>query len=193
MGTLIDATQPAVAVVVGAGDGRAALEIAELCKQRGLDTEIVCVDTWLAGPRHLKDPGLWAGLRVRHGYPQAFYQFMANVLHAGHSDVVVPLAQTSADAATTLEHAGVEADLVCFDGTRDFQAMIEDLRRYWRILADGGAMFGSDFESSPAVKRASRRFAEEIGRSVLAHGDVFVLTRAAAAPAGFEASMPAAA
>src|SRR5687768_5229089 len=63
----IHALRPARICEVGSWKGRSAINMAKAVKSLGLNTEIVCVDTWLGSPEHWlrrNEPEFYASLRI---------------------------------------------------------------------------------------------------------------------------------
>lgn len=175
----IRALKPRLIVEVGTWKGRSAVRMADICKTAGIETTIVCVDTWLGSPEHFlrKDrPDGWDSLRMRHGYPQLYYQFLANVLHHGHEDMIVPLPQTSDNAAIILERIKVPVDILYVDAAHEHLPVLQDLRSYWPLLRDGGVLIGDDFKY-PDVARAAHDFARERGLTLYGEPRKFLLAK----------------
>ena len=176
---LIAELRPRLIVEIGSWKGASAIHMADLCREFGLDARIICVDTWLGSSEHVLGlrPGWRESLRPRHGYPQLYYTFLANVLRCGHASRIVPLPNTSDTAAVVLFEKGFRPDLIYIDAAHEEQAVYRDLKNYWSLLAPGGALLGDDFAKYPAVQRAAQRFAAEIGVALDVLGDKFVLRR----------------
>lgn len=175
----IRALRPRLIVEVGSWKGRSAVAMADACRQLDLTTTIVCVDTWLGSPEHFlghQKAELRPSLHMAHGYPRLYFQFVANVLHRGHEARIVPLPQTSDNGAEILRRIGARPDLVYIDAAHEEQPVLQDLRAYFPLLADGGVLIGDDYKHGP-VARAAHRFAEERGRPSHADGKKFVLLR----------------
>lgn len=172
---LIERERPAVVAEVGTWKGRSALGMATAAKRAGIATQIVCIDTWLGAPEHVLRRDYFASLRMRHGYPQLFHTFMANVVRAGHEDVITPLPQTSDNAAVLLRKMGIRPNLVYIDGAHAYDPVLRDLRNYWPLLARGGVLFGDDYPKGAGVTKAVHEFATEKDLTVVAGGGKFVL------------------
>lgn len=90
---MIEAVEPRRIVEVGVWKGTASIHMAKIIRELGLRCEIVCIDTWLGSPEYLladHDGERYRSLRLRSGYPQLFYTFLANVVRQRVSDYVVP-------------------------------------------------------------------------------------------------------
>jgi predicted O-methyltransferase YrrM len=179
-GELIAALRPRIIVEVGTWKGASAIHMAQEAKRHGIRTEIICVDTWLGSAGTiLRRDETFRSLRHRHGYPQLYYQFLANVVHAGADDVIVPLPQTSDNAARILEELEIRPNLVYLDAAHDGAAVRRDLESYLPLLREPGALFGDDFveRHRPGLVRAVREFASDHGLRLHSDREKFVITR----------------
>lgn len=164
---LIGDVRPRRIIEVGTWKGASAIGMARLAKDHGLDVEIVCIDTWLGALEFWMshdDPNRYGSLKMRHGYPNVYYTFIANVILSGHSDSITPFPQTSLNGARWLSLQGLHADLIYIDGSHEEADVLADVVAFWQVLRPGGVIFGDDFsESWPSVIRAVRSFAEHNG------------------------------
>jgi hypothetical protein len=162
---LIPELRPSLIIEVGTWKGASALVMAEVCRAAGLATQILCVDTWLGAGEFWEDkgdPDRFLSLRCRHGYPQVYFTFLANVVRRGFAGAIVPFPQTSLIAARWLARRGVQADLIYVDGSHDEQDVAADLAAYWPLIRPGGVLLGDDFaEDWPGVRQAVNTFARE--------------------------------
>ncbi len=162
---LIDEIQPRLILEVGTWKGASALHMASLLRQRAIDSVLICIDTWLGGLEHIlqleeQPPELYYSRS--HGYPTLYYQFLANVLHSGLQDYIVPFPNTSSIAARWLFYYNVQADLVYIDASHDADDVYSDLVNYWDLLRIHGVMFGDDWRAEwHGVISAVTRFARE--------------------------------
>jgi len=154
-------------IEVGSWKGASAIHMARRLEDLGLGAEIVCVDTWLGAIEFLdnkEDLDRYVSLRLRHGYPTVYYQFLANVVKTGFQNVITPFPQTSLIAARWLRKHNVQAQLIYIDGSHEEEDVLSDLTHYWPVLAPDGIMFGDDFnEAWPGVRSAVRAFCELYG------------------------------
>lgn len=181
--TLIDALKPQFIVEVGSWKGSSAIRMAGLLRERGIDGAVLCVDTWLGGLDHILEPMSpeWdIGRYRRHGYPMLYYQFLANVMHAGLNDYIVPFPNTSAIAARWLGKIGLQADLIYIDASHDGDDVYRDITDYWPLLRVGGVMLGDDW--SPywqGLCDAVTRFSRERGLELHTEGVNWMLVKTA--------------
>lgn len=156
----IQVLQPKTIIEVGTWKGQSAITMGNVVKKMGLETKIFCVDTWLGATEfyttlaHTPE----RDLRKLHGYPQVYYQFLSNVVHHGLQEVIVPVPQTSANAARIFAHHGIVADLIYIDGSHEYDDVLQDLVMYWSLLSKGGVMFGDDYLSFEGVRNAVKQF-----------------------------------
>jgi predicted O-methyltransferase YrrM len=158
---LIEEVRPQTIIEVGSWLGASAIHMAKECRRIGLWPQIYCVDTWLGATEFWTDG---AGteerdLRQRNGYPQIYFDFLANVAQAGMQTIITPIPNTSTIGAKILRHHGVIADLVYIDGSHDFEDVVQDIRSYAPLVRQGGILFGDDL-NWPGVSAA---VSQEIG------------------------------
>jgi SAM-dependent methyltransferase len=163
---LFQEMRPRIVIDVGVWKGRSVVFMGNLMRELGINGMVVAVDTFLGSPEHWnreRPDKIYTSLRLRHGYPGLYWQFLSNILHAGMRERVVPLAQTSENAALILKRAGVKADLVHIDAAHEYEPVLRDARLYWDLLAPGGVLVGDDY-TWPQVARAAQDFAASIGQ-----------------------------
>jgi hypothetical protein len=143
---LIEKTRPAVIIEVGTWLGASAIHMAGICRELGLQTTIYCVDTWLGAEE------FWTSqadseerdLRQKNGYPQVYFDFLANVVQHGCQDMIVPIPNTSTIGSIILKNRGVLADLIYIDGSHVYEDVKADISAYKNLLSIKGLMFGDD-------------------------------------------------
>jgi hypothetical protein len=176
---LIRDVRPKLIVEAGTWKGGSAIHMADQIAAAGLDAQIVCVDTWLGALEFWTsqdDPQRYKSLRLKNGYPQVYYQFLANVCHKGHQQRIIPFPQTSTHGALWLRYFGFTAELIYIDASHEEEDVYADLLAYWEVLAPGGVMFGDDW-SWDGVRVAVLRFAQEAGVTPRFIGDKWVLDK----------------
>lgn len=163
-GELVEAVRPKLIVEVGTWKGASAIHMADLCRDRGLDTKIVCIDTWLGAVEFwfAKEDDKERSLQRCCGYPQVYYQFLANVMKSGHQDAIIPLPNTSRIGSSILKSLGVKADLIYIDGSHEYLDVLNDLNDCHGLLAPNGVMFGDDYAPHWAdVQNAVQKFSAD--------------------------------
>ncbi len=159
---LIDELQPKLILEVGTWKGGSAIFMGEYVREKNLDCKIVCIDTWLGAVEFLtdkNDPERYISLGLRNGYPSVYYQFLANVMHQGLQDIIIPFPQTSVLAARFLMLNNIQADMIYIDASHDEKDVYDDINNYWNILKEGGVIFGDDYDEFwPGVKLAVNNF-----------------------------------
>lgn len=156
---------PRLIIEVGTWKGASAIKMAEIQKGYGIDGIILCIDTWLGSNESLwRAPEVRQSLRLENGYPQMFWQFVANVVASGHVGRIRHLPMTSSAAAQLLSGYGVIADAIYIDAGHNELEVYSDLLSYWPLLKPGGIFFGDDYSDSwPGTVKAVNRFAAETG------------------------------
>ena len=163
---LIEEIKPKTIIEVGTWKGASAINMASLTKKSGLKSTIFCVDTWLGSEEH------WLlhldQLQLKDGYPQLFYQFLANVKHTKNEDVIVPVPQPSLVAADFFALKGIRADLVYIDASHKLNHVLSDIHAFWPLVRCGGIIFGDDFNPKrwPEVNRAVLGFGQYYGVTI---------------------------
>ncbi len=166
---LIEEVRPKVVIEVGTWNGSSAIKMAKHIKENIGDATMICVDTWLGSPEHRIDEDYRESLKLTHGFPNIYYQFLANVVLSGVEDCIVPLPQASAAACRWLMQMGLgqmggQVDLIYVDADHTAEAVYTDISGFWELLSPNGVMFGDDYcDSWPGVIQAVDLFAEKVG------------------------------
>lgn len=153
--TLIKKTNPQTIIEIGTWKGASAINMAKICKGLELDTKIYCVDTWLGSVEFWNDLSETPerDLMLKNGYPQIYYQFLSNIIHHNLQDVIIPVPNTSANAAKILSYHNIKADLIYIDASHEYEDVKADIKAYLPLLNKGGVMFGDDY-GWPGVRKA---------------------------------------
>lgn len=178
---LIKTHRPSLIIEVGTWLGGSALTCAQLLERESCDAAIICIDTWLGAQEFWKDIShnkRYKDLRITHGFPNVFYQFLANVIHKKQDSRIVPLPQTSAIAARLLAHHSIQSELIYIDGSHDEGDVLADLEAYWPLLKTGGTMFGDDYDDFwPGLILDVEHFSEQKGLKVERKGGFWMLRK----------------
>jgi predicted O-methyltransferase YrrM len=162
----IEELRPRIVIEVGSFLGGSAIQMGKCLKALGLDSAIVCVDTWLA------EDMLWLSdewrphLIIRHGRPEFYINFLQNIGDAGLTDLIIPLPMDSAGGARLLAKLGVSASLIYLDGSHQTGDVRRDLEFYWPLLEPGGILLADDYDNPDtpsAVSTEVRDFTEARG------------------------------
>ncbi len=173
---VIQRVQPKLIIEVGTWKGGSALHMARLSP----DSTLVCVDTWLGALEFWTDQNdetRYQALDLMYGYPMVYYQFLANVMHAGYQDRIIPFPVPSLIAARWFRLREIQADLVYVDASHDYDDVLADLRAYWPIVRPGGMLFGDDWGVWPGVHNAVRLFSSEVHTPIEASGRHWRMTK----------------
>lgn len=168
--SLILELRPQIIVEVGTWRGQSALHMADIVNRNSIDCSIVCVDTFLGSIEfwtRRDDPERFGSLDLKNGYPQVYYQFMANVLHRGFSNTIIPFPVPSSLAARWFVLAneatpGFTADLIYIDASHEYEDVLDDLHNWWKVLRNGGVIFGDDYETFEGVRGAVEMFGHDV-------------------------------
>ena len=164
---VIREVRPKVIFEIGSWLGASAIHMASILKDLGIVAEIVCIDTWLGSCEFWNthdndirrtairdDETRYTALRLRHGYPSVYYQFLANVMQRCHQDTITPFPQTSSAAAEWFTRKKLTADAIYVDGSHSYEDVLADLKAYWPLLRKGGIMWGDDLDTCTDVRKA---------------------------------------
>lgn len=163
--------RPRLIVELGSWKGGSAVHMAGLVKQLSLDCPIICIDTWLGHwfwwaekqtGSFSSERTLWQEVNTRHGWPQVFYQFLANVIHSGAQDIIVPVPQTTTHGLAMLRHLAIQPDMIYIDADHDYAPVYQDIKDAYALLPPGGVLLGDDYYAEyPGVMQAVDQFAAE--------------------------------
>lgn len=163
----VDEFRPGVIVEIGTWKGASALHFARMLADRGIPGTVIAVDTWLGAVDHWADETLFAELATEHGFPSLYRTFLANVLHEGQAERILPLPLDSVNAAELLRLRGVRADVIHLDAGHEEASVAADLRAWWPVLRPGGLLIADDYDRLggrfPGVTRAVDQFCAEFG------------------------------
>jgi hypothetical protein len=151
---LIAEVAPKTILECGSWKGASAIHMAKLAP---FSTLYAC-DSWLGGIDHdLNQEEETSILERERGYPLLYRQFLFNVAKAGLQKQIVPVVQTSVNAARLLRAHKITADLIYIDASHEGMDPFFDIIAYWPLLKKGGVMFGDDW-GVPDVKASVMRF-----------------------------------
>ncbi|MEE4317585.1 MAG: class I SAM-dependent methyltransferase [Erythrobacter sp.] len=156
--------KPAIIVDVGVWHGQSTVTLARAQNKERTDGIVIAVDTFLGSPEHWtrSRPDVHKSLAFKHGRPSFYETFLSNVVLSGLDDRVVPIAQTSENAALILKRLGIAPDLVHVDAAHEYKPVLQDIETWWGLLRPGGLLVGDDFPW-PSVARAVVHFSDQIG------------------------------
>ncbi len=162
---LIDEIKPELIIEVGTWKGQSAINMANYCRNINLQTEILCVDTWLGALEfwdNLKETDN-RNLLLKNGYPQIYYQFLSNVIHQEVQDYITPFPTTSLIGARYFKRHNISSKLIYIDASHDYEDVLIDLQEYYDLLQPGGVMFGDDYIAWEGVRQAVDEFTSKRG------------------------------
>ena len=160
---LIAEINPTRIIEVGTWKGQSAINMAQYCKDINLQTDIICVDTWLGAMEfwgELKDTPE-RNLLLKNGYPQIYYQFLSNVVHRGLESYIQPFPTTSLIAARFFKKENITSKLIYLDASHDYEDILIDLKNYYPLLEENSILFGDDYFAWPGVKKAVDEFVSD--------------------------------
>lgn len=154
-------TRRRVIIDVGVWKGASTLEFCRLQREHVVGGVVIAVDTFLGSPEHFGTLGDSLIAR-QYGIPMLYQQFLTNVVRSGLSESIIPVPQTSQNAASILLRLGIRAGLIHIDAAHEHAAVLADARAYWELLEPGGWLIGDDYhETWPGVVSGANQFAQE--------------------------------
>ncbi len=162
---LIRTTRPDTIVELGSWKGHSANHMADICKAEGLDSRIICVDTFLGGPEHWVLGDTIDTMRRRNGMPTILEAFLGNTVARGNEGRIFPFTVDTATGWQVMRDLGFKADLIYVDAGHAYHQVVEEVHGYLPRLNEGGVMFGDDYYFEP-VARAAHDMAKHYGFSL---------------------------
>jgi hypothetical protein len=163
--TLISAVRPSLIVEVGSWKGASAIHMATVCKLKGINLSIICIDTWLGTIESYTwketEPNLYLDLAFKNGWPQLYYQFLSNVVKYGFEKTIVPLPQTSHIGLRMIYDLNLRPELIYLDASHDYLDVKKDIELAWNCIKDDGIIFGDDYLNWSSVTQAVDEFCIE--------------------------------
>jgi hypothetical protein len=163
---LIATVRPEEIIEIGSWKGHSANHMADRCREAGLNSRIVCVDTWLGGPEHWLLEGSIETLHRKNGRPMIYDRFLGNTIARGNEGHIFPLSADSYAASEILKHLKFKADLIFVDAGHDPQSVTNDIMRYYPLLSETGVMWGDDYQDPP-LANVVHECAGKLGVTVL--------------------------
>lgn len=163
---VIEELRPATIIELGTWKGASAIHMAKLCREFGIDAQILCVDNFIGFPSfYFQKEKAHEDFKLKGGFPRLYWTFMRNVVDHGVQDMITPLVQQTAHAARICAAKNVRADLIYVDGDHSYEGCSRDLQDFAPILAHGGVFLCDDYK----WEGAGRAIDEFIARTGCAH------------------------
>jgi len=157
-------------IEVGSWLGCSTRHVASLLSSGG---KLYAVDTWKGSVEHLLGVE-WGADKL----PTLYEQFLSNTIHAGLTDIIVPIRESSLDAVSVLKNYGDHFDLVYIDAAHDTISVRNDLEAYFPLVkGNKGILCGDDWRHGP-VQVAVIEFAQKYNLTIYA-GDNFFFVKEA--------------
>lgn len=167
------ADQEFVSVIeVGTHMGTTAMRMANILKENPRSF-VLCIDTWTSG----SDDYLLRPESIKHNILPGndcihFSIFMANVIKHSLEKTIIPFRMPSVHAGRILFFHGIQVDVVYVDASHEYVDVKHDLEIYYRIVKNGGVIFGDDYQIR-GVKRAVDEFFTELNLPIVFRKGVF--------------------
>ncbi|TPG47273.1 class I SAM-dependent methyltransferase [Roseomonas nepalensis] len=172
---------PRIALDIGVWKGQSTAFLAEAMRKARPDSALISIDTFLGSHEHWnrdRPDRIMDSIGLVHGWPSLYWQFLSNMVHSGHAERVVPLAQTSDNAAVILGRLRIRPDLVHIDAAHEYDPVRRDIENYWALLRPGGILIGDDYPW-PGVKQAADEFAGKHGLEMVVENPKWIIRKPA--------------
>lgn len=158
---LVREIKPKIIVDLGVWKGLSTITLAKAQSEVAAEGIVIAVDTFLGSPEHWtrSRPDVHSSLRFKNGRPNFYETFLANMVLSELDTRVLPVTQTSENAALILHRNGIRPELVHIDAAHEFEPVLRDIRVYYDLLCPGGILIGDDF-NWPGVARAVVHFTD---------------------------------
>jgi len=160
MKSFITEKAPTVIIEVGTFLGDSAIKMAKHRKLHDDNFVIFCVDTWLGSHEHWrKDMCNMMGMfnHFKNGTSEMYFQFLKNVKSENLQNNIIPIPNTSFNAAKLFEAYAIKADMIYVDGGHTEDEVYFDLKNYHPLLTDTGRLFGDD-GTWPSIQNGVTKF-----------------------------------
>jgi len=172
---------PKFVLEIGSMLGGSAIRMAQVIKELNADASIICMDPFTGDvnmwdwEKEAREKGKWRFLRLDNGVPTIYKRFLANVVDNKASDIILPISVTSIVGMRLLERLNGQGRIsqmpnyIYLDSAHEAGETLFELNMAWRILKNGGILFGDDWAWS-AVQNDVMEFtgnASGINRSLL--------------------------
>lgn len=147
----ISLLKPEIAIEIGVWKGGSSITLAKALRKNKINGVLLSIDTWLGSWEHWNHPSRFLDLKIEMGYPALFHTFMTNVIDEGLQQYIVPLPLDSNNAFNLLKRYGLKVSVIHIDGGHDYQAVTDDLVRWWSMLQVGGVIIGDDYDPARKV------------------------------------------
>jgi hypothetical protein len=167
--TSIYEIRPVLIVEIGVWKGRSVITMAKALRALGIPGLVLAVDTWLGSSEHWAIPEMFADLHLKQGYPTLYHTFMANIIHEGLQDLVLPLPLDSVNASILMRAHKIRPQMIHIDGGHDYRSVATDILKWWPQLESGGILIGDDYRVDghfPGVRRAFDELATAVGQDL---------------------------
>jgi predicted O-methyltransferase YrrM len=128
------------------------------CIKNNKDSYVMCIDTWLADVADyiIRKDGMKYNLKEGNDHI-LFDLFLQNIQNNNLESTIIPFRLPSIQAGQILYYYGIKFDIIYIDASHEYLNVKYDLELYFELLANGGTIFGDDYNID-GVKRAVDEF-----------------------------------
>lgn len=152
---------------IGTFKGASSLEIALYFKKNNINGHVLSLDHFHGSIFHWENEFWRKQLKIKHGFPNLYYQFLSNICHFQCQDIITPIPFHSNDAAEFLKNKGIKIDYLYIDGCHTYQSVTNDANNYLPLLNNDGRINFDDIDIGwPDSVRAANDFIERNKRII---------------------------
>lgn len=173
---VLDNHNPTFWLEIGSMTGGSAIKTAQVVKNKGMATEIICIDPFVGDVNmwewehglHMENK--WQFLNLEEGFPSIKKRFLANVKNAGMEDIIFPVGTTSLIGLKLLlrlyknKRISQRPQVIYLDSAHEEGETFLELKYSWELLEPGGVLFGDDWDWE-AVRNDVSKFSESISKT----------------------------
>ena len=168
--------KPKVVIECGTWKGMSAIKLHKALQKLKTSFQLICVDTWLGGIEHMDEMAFQGLIAKKYGYPQLYFQFLSNMHHAKCLKNLLPIPNSTSNAAKWIKNKKITAQLIYIDASHESPDVFYDIKNYWDLLDSGGTMFGDDY-SYPKISSDLNRFCKNKKLNFTLINDFWVLNK----------------
>ena len=173
-------------VDIGVWKGQSSINMAKAIQGLNLDGVVISIDTFLGSIEHFDyiensgQPNYAKNLfnRLAGGRPDLYETFISNILLLNLQNLIIPLPQTSNNAAKMLKLNKINPTFIHIDASHEYIDVKRDLEDFFEILQPKGLIICDDYSLVWAgVKQAVDEFCNEKNISMTNHNSKAIIVK----------------
>lgn len=128
---IVKGLRPQLIIELGSSTGKSTVYMANHLKNKKIDGQIISINMWINEEN----------LKINNGEPDAYVNFLKNIIYYGHKDLVIPIRTNFLIASRKIKRLSIKPKLIYFN----HQNIKKELNLYWPLLCDTGVMIGGGY------------------------------------------------